>query len=241
MTTLDRRRFLQGLAAGAATLLSGGLALDARAGAEAFNLPDLGYPVDALEPIIDARTMTIHHGKHHAAYVAGLNRVMTAHPDLAQHGLPALLADGAAAVPAAVRQSVIDAGGGHANHSLFWRVLGPREQLAGSSPTERLAGAIQAAFKDLAGLRQAMTEAGMKRFGSGWSWLVKDEQGRLDVLSTANQDSPLMMPGKTPLLGIDVWEHAYYLKYENRRAEYLAAIWQVVDWTAVSRRYEGGE
>ncbi len=246
----DRRQFLHGVACGVAVVAAGGrpelgrLAGAGRSWADdppkpAFEHAALPYGFDALEPIIDAQTMQIHHGKHHKAYVDGLNKLMAATPELAGKTLPQILADKAALVPEANRQVAVNMGGGHANHALFWTVLGPKDKVAGGATCEGFDAAVKAAFTDLTGLKNAMTEQGMKRFGSGWSWLVKDGEGKLSVYSTANQDSPLMTAGHTPIFGIDVWEHAYYLKYQNRRAEYLKAIWDVVDWTAVDKRWIG--
>jgi Fe-Mn family superoxide dismutase len=178
--------------------------------------------------------MQIHHGKHHAAYVANLNAALVPYPELAKLSIEELLTDGASQVPPAIRLGVINNGGGHANHSLFWQVLAPHG--TGGSPSEGLGRAIEGTFGSLEALKTAMNEAGAKRFGSGWAWLAKSAEGKLEVSSTANQDSMLMV-GKTPLLGIDVWEHAYYLHYQNRRADYLKAIWELVNWSEVSRRF----
>ncbi len=243
---IGRRSLLRaGLALPAALLVARAAArlepvlADEKAAAE-IALPPLPYPVDALEPYIDAKTMEIHHGKHHAAYVKNLNGVLAAHKDLAGRSLEDLLRNDAAVVPADVRQSVINNGGGHANHSLFWKVLGPAsKEKAAAEPEGPLAEALKSTFGGLDKLKEKMHEAGMKRFGSGWSWLVRSGDGKLDVHSSANQDSPLMH-GATPLLGIDVWEHAYYLKYQNRRDEYLKAIWNVVSWREVSARFGPG-
>ena len=199
----------------------------------AFTLPALPYAHDALEPHIDKLTMEIHHGKHHNAYVTNLNNALKDHADLQALSIEALLADKCAKVPEAVRQAVINNGGGHANHSLFWTVLGPN---AGGEPTGEVGDAIKSTFGGLAGLKEKMNDGGVKRFGSGWSWLVK-KGGKLEVYSSANQDSPIMS-GDTPVFGIDVWEHAYYLKYQNKRPDYLAAIWNVVNWTEVNKRFK---
>lgn len=199
----------------------------------AFSLPPLPYAPDALEPHIDKMTMEIHHGKHHNAYVTNLNNALKDHPDLQALSLEALLGNKASKVPEAIRQAVINNGGGHANHSLFWTVLGPN---AGGEPSGEIGDAIKSTFGGLAGLKEKMNDAGAKRFGSGWSWLVK-KGGKLEVYSTANQDSPIMT-GDVPIFGIDVWEHAYYLKYQNRRPDYLAAIWNVVNWTEVNKRFK---
>jgi Fe-Mn family superoxide dismutase len=199
----------------------------------AFTLPALPYAFDALEPHIDKQTMEIHHGKHHNAYVTNLNNALKDLPNLQSLSVEELLADKCAKVPEAVRQAVINNGGGHANHSLFWTVLGPK---AGGEPSGKVGDAIKSTFGGFAGLKEKMVDAGTKRFGSGWSWLVKTKDGKLEVYSTLNQDSPLM-EGKTPIFGIDVWEHAYYLKYQNRRPDYLQAIWNVVNWAEVNKRF----
>ena len=197
----------------------------------AFELPPLPYDFSALEPHIDAQTMQIHHDKHHAAYVTNLNNALANHPDFQKKSIEDLLAN-IKDVPESIRQAVINNGGGHANHTLFWEIMGPN---GGGEPTGALADAIKKAFGDFATLKAQVNDAGAKRFGSGWTWLVS-ENGNLKVLSTANQDSPIMA-GQTPLLGIDVWEHAYYLKYQNRRPDYLNAWWNVVNWEDVARRF----
>lgn len=197
-----------------------------------FKLPDLGYAKDALEPHIDAQTMEIHHGKHHNAYVTNLNAALEKAPEIQSWGIEDLLKK-IKDVPEAIRQAVINNGGGHHNHTLFWDILTPG---GSSTPTGKLAEAINATFGSYDELKAKMTQGGTTRFGSGWSWLVKDGEGKLHVYSTANQDSPLMQ-GHTPLLGIDVWEHAYYLKYQNRRPDYLAAIWNVINWDKVASRF----
>jgi len=196
----------------------------------AHELPSLAYPFDALEPHIDAMTMEIHHGKHHAAYVANLNKALEGHPDLAGKSVEDLMRS-LASVPEAIRAAVRNNGGGHANHTLFWDVMGPG---GGGEPTGDLAAAVRRDFGGVADLKEKIQAAGMGRFGSGWAWLVKSG-GKLEVTSTANQDNPLS-EGKTPLLGVDVWEHAYYLKYQNRRADYLSAWWSVVRWDKVAAR-----
>ena len=195
----------------------------------AYELPDLPYPHDALEPHIDARTMEIHHGKHHAAYIANVNGALEAHPDLAAKSVEDLISD-LAAVPDDIRGTVRNNGGGHANHSLFWTVMGPGK---GGEPTGALADAIVSAFGSFDDFKSQFATAGATRFGSGWAWLV-DNGGALEVMSTPNQDSPLT-EGKKPLLGLDVWEHAYYLNYQNRRPDYIAAFWNVVNWDAVAK------
>ncbi|MDX2192334.1 MAG: superoxide dismutase [Gemmatimonadales bacterium] len=198
----------------------------------AFSLPPLPYDVSALEPHIDAQTMQIHHGKHHAAYVTNLNAALEAHPALADRSLEALLQD-LGAVPEGVRTAVRNNGGGHWNHAFFWALMVPG---GASAPSGALASAIDAAFGSFAAFREAFQKAGLGRFGSGWAWLVAAKDGTLAIESTPNQDSPLM-EGRTAILGCDVWEHAYYLKYQNRRADYLAAWWNVVNWTVVGAHY----
>ena len=198
-----------------------------------FELPSLPYDNDALEPHIDATTMGIHHGKHHAAYIGNLNNALSGHPDLAGLSLEQLLADNCAAVPESIRTAVRNNAGGHANHSLFWTLMGPG---GGGEPGGPLADAINSTFGSFAQFQQAVAAAGIGRFGSGWAWLVKNGSGSLEVLSTANQDSPIMA-GQVPLLGVDVWEHAYYLRYQNRRPDYIKAWWNVVNWDAVAARF----
>ena len=195
-------------------------------------LPDLPYAHDALEPTIDARTMEIHHGKHHQVYVNMLNGALEGHDDLASLSLEDLLR-GIDNVPESIRGAVRNHGGGHSNHSLFWTSMSAD---GGGGPSGDLAAAIDGACGSFDDFKAAFQQAGLTRFGSGWAWLVAGGGGELSVYSTANQDSPLMQ-GDTPLLGVDVWEHAYYLNYQNRRADYLAAFWDVVDWAAVASRY----
>ncbi len=195
-------------------------------------LPALPYAYDALEPHIDAKTMEIHHSRHHQTYVTNLNAALADLPELAALPLEALLAH-LDSLPAQVQGAVRNHGGGHANHSLFWQVMSPQ---GGGEPDGELAAAI---LRDLGGLedfKQAFTQAALSRFGSGWAWLVVDGRGKLQVVSSANQDSPLM-EGLTPILGLDVWEHAYYLKYQNKRPDYIAAFYNVIDWDEVARRY----
>ena len=198
-----------------------------------YTLPDLGYSFDALEPHIDARTMEIHHDKHHAAYVNKVNAALEGHADLQAKSIEDLVA-GLADVPEAIRGAVRNNGGGHANHTLFWDIMGPN---GGGAPEGDLADAIQRDIGGLDALKEGLNKAGMTRFGSGWAWLVKNGDS-LEIMSTANQDSPLT-EGKTPILGVDVWEHAYYLHYQNRRAAYLDAWWNVVDWQKVAARFAG--
>ncbi len=198
-----------------------------------FSLPSLPYASDALEPFIDKMTMEIHHGKHHNAYVTNLNKALESAPDLAGKTVEELLANNCAIAPDAIKTAVRNNAGGHINHSMFWQIMGPK---AGGAPGGKLAEAISSAFNSFDNLKEKMNAAGMGRFGSGWAWLVKDKSGKLDIISTANQDSPVM-EGKYPVMGIDVWEHAYYLKYQNRRNEYLAAWWNVVNWAEIEKRY----
>jgi superoxide dismutase, Fe-Mn family len=195
-----------------------------------YSLPDLPYAFDALEPTIDAKTMEIHHDKHHAAYVTNLNAALEG-TEFGDAPIEQLL-DGLDLIPEAKRAAVRNNGGGHANHTLFWETMSPD---GGGEPSGDLADAINATFESVDALKTALNDAGVKRFGSGWTWLIHDGTG-LAVVSTPNQDSPLM-DGHAPLLGIDVWEHAYYLNYQNRRPDYLAAWWNVVNWDAVAERY----
>ena len=197
----------------------------------AFELPKLPYAVDALEPYIDSQTMTIHHDKHHATYVTNLNAAIEKHPELSGKSLEVLLGD-LNAVPEDIRMAVRNHGGGTSNHNMFWVVMGPK---AGGMPKGDLAKAIDSTFKNFDAFKTEFEKAANTRFGSGWAWLVKKGSG-LAVVSTANQDSPLS-DGSTPLMGIDVWEHAYYLKYQNRRAEYVTNWWNVVNWDAVASRF----
>ena len=194
-------------------------------------LPPLPYDHDALEPTIDGQTMRIHHGKHHQAYVDNLNKALDG-TEWADRPVEDVIRN-LDAIPEASRAAVRNNGGGHANHTLFWQIMKPK---GGGDPSGALESAIRDVFGDVDQLKSQLNDAGVKRFGSGWTWLVLDG-GNLAVMSTPNQDSPLM-EGKTPLLGIDVWEHAYYLKYQNRRPDYLAAWWDVVNWDEVARRYE---
>ncbi len=198
----------------------------------AFVLPDLPYAHDALEPHIDARTMQIHHGKHHQAYINNVNAALEGHADLQSKSLESLLR-GIDQVPEAVRTAVRNNGGGHANHSLFWTILSPK---GGGAPAGALGDAITAAFGSFDAFKEAFAKAAATRFGSGWAWLVVDGGGKLQVYSTANQDSPLMQ-GDRPLLGLDVWEHAYYLNYQNRRPDYITAFWSVVNWDVVAKNF----
>jgi len=199
-----------------------------------FTLPPLPYATDALEPTIDKMTMEIHHGKHHAAYVTNLNKALESAPDLASLSVEELLAGNLAKVPDAIKTAVRNNGGGHVNHTMFWEIMGPN---GGGSPTGALADAIKGTFGSFETFKEKLSAAGATRFGSGWAWLVS-ANGALEVYSTANQDSPIM-EGKKPIMGVDVWEHAYYLKYQNRRPEYLGAWWNVVNWEAVAARFAG--
>jgi superoxide dismutase, Fe-Mn family len=197
----------------------------------AFSVPDLSYAFDALEPHIDARTMEIHHDKHHAAYVTNLNAALEG-TDWADKPIDEVLRN-LEAIPEDKRAAVRNNGGGHANHTLFWEIMGPG---GGGDPSGALGDAITEKFGSVADLKAAVNDAGVKRFGSGWTWLVADGSG-LSVKSTPNQDTPVM-EGETPILGIDVWEHAYYLNYQNRRPDYLEAWWNVVDWNAVGAKFD---
>jgi Fe-Mn family superoxide dismutase len=197
----------------------------------AYELPKLPYAVDALEPHIDAQTMTIHHDKHHQAYITNLNGAIEKHPELAGKPLESLLKD-LNAVPEDVRTVVRNHGGGTWNHSMFWEIMAPK---AGGAPQGELAKAIETSFKSFDAFKEEFTKAANGRFGSGWAWLVKKGSG-LAVVATANQDNPFS-EGATPILGLDVWEHAYYLKYQNRRADYVTAWWNVVNWQGVASRY----
>jgi superoxide dismutase, Fe-Mn family len=199
----------------------------------AHTLPPLPYAPDALEPHIDTQTMQIHHGKHHAAYVNNLNAALEKHPDLAGKSADDLIRD-LAKVPEAIRTAVRNNGGGHVNHTMFWEIMGPGK---GGAPTGAIAQAINATFGGFDSFKEQMNKAGVGRFGSGWVWLI-DQGGKLAIESTANQDNP-GMEGKKAIFGIDVWEHAYYLKYQNRRPDYLAAWWNVVNWDAVNERLKG--
>jgi superoxide dismutase, Fe-Mn family len=200
----------------------------------AFSLPPLPYAPDALEPHIDKMTMEIHHGKHHGTYVTNLNKALESAPDLAGSSLEELLAGHAAGVPESIRAAVRNNGGGHWNHSMFWKIMGPGK---GGKPVGHLAQAITGVFGDFNAFKEKFNAAAMGRFGSGWAWLIK-EGSSIAITSTPNQDNPIM-EGKVPVFGIDVWEHAYYLKYQNRRADYLGAWWNVVDWGEIERRFNG--
>jgi Fe-Mn family superoxide dismutase len=199
----------------------------------AYELPKLVYPYDALEPHIDAKTMEIHHSKHHAGYVAKLNKALEGYSDLQSYQAEELIKN-LASLPDEIRVAVRNNGGGHVNHTLFWKIMGPN---GGGEPKGELLKAIERHFGNFQSFKEKFTETAVGHFGSGWAWLVLDRFGHLRVLSTPNQDSPLTL-GLIPILGIDVWEHAYYLKYQNRRAEYVENWWNVVNWEAVFENYE---
>ncbi|MCU9613885.1 superoxide dismutase SodA [Caldibacillus lycopersici] len=201
----------------------------------AFELPQLPYAYDALEPHIDKETMNIHHTKHHNTYVTNLNNAVAGNADLESKSVEDLVSN-LDAVPENIRTAVRNNGGGHANHSLFWQILSPN---GGGEPTGELADAINAKFGSFAGFKDEFTKAATGRFGSGWAWLVVNN-GELEITSTPNQDSPLM-EGKTPVLGLDVWEHAYYLNYQNRRPDYIGAFWNVVNWEEVAKRFSAAK
>ena len=199
----------------------------------AYTLPDLPYDHDALEPHIDARTMQIHHGKHHQGYTNKLNAALEGHEDLQKLSIDALLR-GIKRVPEGIRTAVRNNGGGYANHKLFWTVMSPD---GGGRPTGDVADAIRERFGSFDNFKEKFSSEAAGRFGSGWAWLVVDEHGNLSVYSTANQDSPYM-DGHTPILGLDVWEHAYYLHYQNRRGDYISHFWNVIDWDQVEKNYQ---
>jgi Fe-Mn family superoxide dismutase len=233
----SRRRFVQlGVLAAGSTFAAG----RAAAAETAYSLAPLPYAFDALEPHIDARTMEIHHGKHHAAYVAGLNTALATAPALAGKPLEQLLAGISALPDDSLRTPLRNHGGGHWNHTFFWQIMGPAAD--SGKPSDKLAAAIQGSFGSMEAFKTAFAEAAAKRFGSGWAWLIS-ANGKLRITSTPNQDNPLMKglvpDGEegTPLLGLDVWEHAYYLNFQNRRADYVTAWWNVVNWAEVSKRF----
>src|SRR5262245_17735881 len=230
MPRVSRRQALQ--AAGAVVAVAAAPAVAAAQDAPAFTLPKLPYAYNALEPHIDERTMRIHHDLHHQAYVTGLNTALMGQADLQKTPLDQLLRN-IEKVPQAIRQRVTNHGGGHYNHTMFWEVMVPK---AGGQPNGNLARAIDTAFQSFEAFKKTFKQSALDRFGSGWAWLVVNG-GRLELLSSANQDCPLMS-GKTPILGIDVWEHAYYLHYQNRRADYVDAWWNVVNWTNVAQRFD---
>jgi len=239
MNDLDRREFLLAAGAGAAALAVAHLTplslLADDKKPEGFTLPKLPYAYDALEPHIDAETMMIHHDKHHQAYITNLNKALEGHPDLQSKTIEVLMRD-VKSVPEAIRQPVINNGGGHANHSLFWTIMAKD---GGGEPKGDLAKAIDKAFDSFAKFQEKLTAAATTRFGSGWGWLSVDK-GELVVNSSANQDTPLSN-GATPILGVDVWEHAYYLKYKNLRPKYIEAWWKTVNWKEVADRYNAAK
>lgn len=239
--TLSRRSFvyLLGASVGAVTIGACKASGDNVGGTDVaqsttnyVELPPLPYAYDALEPHIDARTMQFHHDKHHAAYVTNLNAAIAKYPQLKTQSLKSLLKD-INTVPKDIRTVVRNNGGGHDNHSMFWSIMKPN---GGGEPTGAIASAIQQSFGSFENFKQQFNAAGTKRFGSGWVWLVRTKDGKLQVTSTANQDSPFM-EGSYPIMGNDVWEHAYYLKYQNRRAEYLDAWWNVLNWDEINKRF----
>ncbi|NJM18256.1 MAG: superoxide dismutase [Richelia sp. RM2_1_2] len=240
--TLKRRHFLYLLGVGVSTfaLETSALADEksststiAQNGSDAVKLPPLAYDYKALEPYIDARTMEFHHDKHHAAYVKNLNAALNKHPELKQKNVEELLVN-LNSVPVDIRNTVRNNGGGHVNHSMFWKIMKPN---GGGEPNGAIATAIKKDFGSFSNFQNQFNEAGAKRFGSGWAWLVRNKNGKLEVMSTANQDSPLMI-GKYPIMGNDVWEHAYYLNYQNRRNDYLEAWWNTINWDEVNQRFE---
>lgn len=211
------------------TILTGGMFI------MAYTLPELPYAYDALAPHIDEETMVIHHDKHHAAYVTKVNAALENHPELAELSIEELMQK-LDSVPSDIKSAVQNNGGGHANHSLFWEILSPN---GGGQPSGALAEAINETFESFEAFKEKFSATGANRFGSGWAWLVVTD-GKLEVIDTLNQDSPLSL-GKTPILGLDVWEHAYYLNYQNKRPDYISAFWNVVNWEEVSKRYEAAK
>jgi len=201
-----------------------------------FTLPPLPYAPEALEPHIDKMTMEIHHGKHHGAYVTNLNKALESAPELANKTVEELLANNCAIVPENIRTAVRNNGGGHLNHSMFWKIMGPGK---GGAPVGHVAQAITGTFGGFDAFKEKLSQAGMTRFGSGWAWLIKSGD-KIEITSSPNQDSPVM-EGKYPVMGVDVWEHAYYLKYQNRRADYLSAWWNTVNWEEVENRFNSGK
>ncbi len=202
----------------------------------AFEVPPLPYDYSALEPYIDTQTMHLHHDKHHQAYVTNLNAAVEKAPELKDLTVEELI-KGLENVPEAVRTAVRNNGGGHVNHSMFWTIMGPN---SGGEPSGAIADAIKSTFGDFASFKEKFNDAGLKQFGSGWAWLVRDGSGKLSIMSTPNQDSPLTKDFY-PVMGNDVWEHAYYLKYQNRRADYLKEWWNVVNWPEVNKRFQSGK
>ncbi|HEY9670526.1 MAG TPA: superoxide dismutase [Waterburya sp.] len=242
---INRRNFLVLLGATTGTLALGNVACVSKPvekplsdnkqnqGAQTFKLPPLPYAYNALEPHIDTKTMQFHHDKHHATYVKNLNTALSKYPQLKNKSAEDLLRN-LNSVPKDIRTTIRNNGGGHLNHSMFWEIMSPR---GGGEPKGAIAKAIQESFGSFNAFKQQFNEAGSKHFGSGWAWLVRGKDGKLQVMSTANQDSPLM-DGIFPIMGNDLWEHAYYLKYQNRRADYLNAWWNVVNWNEVNKRFE---
>jgi Fe-Mn family superoxide dismutase len=242
---INRRNFLVLLGATTGTLALGNFACVSKPvekplsdnkqnqGTQTFKLPPLPYAYNALEPHIDTKTMQFHHDKHHATYVKNLNTVLSKYPQLKSKSAEDLLRN-LNSVPKDIRTTIRNNGGGHLNHSMFWEIMSPR---GGGEPKGAIAKAIQESFSSFNAFKQQFNEAGSKHFGSGWAWLVRGKDGKLQVMSTANQDSPLM-EGIFPIMGNDLWEHAYYLKYQNRRADYLNAWWNVVNWNEVNKRFE---
>jgi Fe-Mn family superoxide dismutase len=209
----------------------------AKGGVMPFSLPALPYASDALEPSIDKTTMEIHHGKHHGTYVTNLNKALESAPELASKSIEELLGNNCAIVPESIRTAVRNNGGGHINHTMFWQIMGPGK---GGQPKGKVADAIKSTFGGFDQFKEKFTAAATGRFGSGWAWLVRVPGGKLEIYSTANQDSPVM-EGKYPIVGLDVWEHAYYLKYQNRRPEYITNWWNVVNWDEIENRFSTGK
>jgi superoxide dismutase, Fe-Mn family len=202
----------------------------------AYELPPLSYPFNALEPHIDAKTMEIHHDKHHQAYITNANNALKDHPDLAAKPVDELIAN-LSQVPESIRTVVRNNAGGHSNHSFFWKIMAPN---AGGAPKGKLAEAITATFGSVDAFKEKLQAAGASRFGSGWAWLVVNKEGKLEITSTPNQDSPIM-EGLKPVIGIDVWEHSYYLLYQNKRPDYLKAWWNVVNWDQAEKNFSAGK
>jgi superoxide dismutase, Fe-Mn family len=202
----------------------------------AYELPPLSYPFNALEPHIDAKTMEIHHDKHHQAYITNANNALKDHPDLAAKPVDELIAN-LSQVPESIRTVVRNNAGGHSNHSFFWKIMAPN---AGGAPKGKLAEAITSTFGSVDAFKEKFQAAGASRFGSGWAWLVVNKEGKLEITSTPNQDSPIM-EGLKPVIGVDVWEHSYYLLYQNKRPDYLKAWWNVVSWDQAEKNFQGGK
>ncbi len=239
--TLKRRHFLYLLGVGASTFALEGCALAdnskiAQGGSGDIKLPPLPYDYNALEPHIDAKTMTFHHDKHHAGYVKNLNTALGKYPQLKQQTVEQLLGN-LNSVPEDIRNTIRNNGGGHVNHSMFWEIMKPN---GGGEPNGAIANAIKDNFGSFNDMKNQFNEAGGKRFGSGWAWLVFNKDGKLEVMSTANQDSPFS-EGQYPIMGNDVWEHAYYLNYQNRRKDYLEAWWNTINWDEVNTRFEAAK